>query len=98
VAEEMMKKLALELESLAVESFPTTGAPGVSAGTVNAYESRTVPVDESIDTCQSGCQQTDTCTVTEYSCVEQTWATCYGATCFGVSCGPAGSCSQGCYV
>lgn len=94
-----MRKLALVLDSLAVESFPTTAVPGERAGTVNAHESRTIlPGEDSIDTCQTGCQQTDTCTVTDYSCVDHTWDTCVGPTCYGVSCGPIGSCSNGCYV
>ena len=89
-----MNKLRLELETLSVESFDTSAVPELLRGTVHGLSRD----EDSIDTCQSGCQQSDLCTVTEHSCVEETWETCYGGSCFGVSCGPAGSCSEGCWV
>ncbi|HSU15850.1 hypothetical protein [Longimicrobium sp.] len=116
-----MKKLALELDTLLVESFDTTPAGRVvMGGTVRAHDSRAYPVDENTNsgdgtcweagcnnntaggenTCDTGCGGTQyvTCNPTEANCVVQTDNTCYGYTCYGVSCGPAGSCSQGCYV
>ena len=93
-----MRKLRLELDALAVESFDTSAVPGLLRGTVHGLSQETTRDDDSIDTCQTGCQQSETCTVTEDTCADETWETCYGATCYGVSCGPAGSCSEGCWV
>lgn len=90
-----MKKLTLDLEELAVESFDTTPLRRVARGTVRGFDSQQ-PQDSQDSACYTTCAGSDQCTVTEVSCVEETWDTCYGATCFGESCGPQGSCSQGC--
>lgn len=90
-----MKKLSLDLDTLAVESFDTEPARRAARGTVRGFDSLG---SRERDASEYPCNTEWGCQVTEESCVEQTWDTCYGNTCFGVSCGPAGSCSVGCYV
>ncbi|HEX8245808.1 MAG TPA: hypothetical protein VF541_20005 [Longimicrobium sp.] len=97
-----MKKLTLEVEALSVESFEITPR-GLGVGTVLGRESGSIQPDDSQNSaCDTACGGTEyyTCQPTEYACVEHTdnADTCLGPTCFGVSCGPAGSCSQGCFV
>lgn len=94
-----MKKLALDLESLAVDTFETTPELlRAEGGTVHAHSLvRTQPKQvETGESCDGLCGGTGayTCEATEYACVEPT-GSCYGYTCYGESCGPAGSCTVG---
>ncbi|HEX8692018.1 MAG TPA: hypothetical protein VF746_06345 [Longimicrobium sp.] len=94
-----MRKLTLDLEDLTVESFDTTALRRRARGTVRAFDS-VQPQDTQDSGCYTTCGGTDwvECDYTNVSCIEQSTpdASCYGDTCFGVSCGPEGSCSQGC--
>jgi hypothetical protein len=101
-----MKKLSLNLDSLAVESFDTSPLARLGSRTVHAHSGE-VPIGGATDqltcgctnyedaTCQTGCTDGAECHLTEVSCPDP-YAT-VGATCrFCVSGGPIGSCSAGC--
>lgn len=95
-----MKKLLLNVEDLTVETFDTTPLRRAGQGTVRGFDSGGVKIQTGADDsqCNTACGQSDwvQCDVTNVSCVGQTDESCYGDTCYGVSCGPEGSCSEGC--
>lgn len=103
-----MKKLTLDLDALAVDTFDTTPLQGLGRRTVHAHSGE-VPIGGGTDqgtcgctayedeTCQMMCTNDAVCNATEVSCPDPYHT--LAPTCrFGVSCGPAGSCSDGCYV
>lgn len=102
-----MKKLSLDLDALAVESFETMSLAHLGSRTVKAL-SGAVPIgggtdqytcgctEYEDDTCQTGCTNDAVCNATQVSCPDPYETV--GATCrFCHSGGPPTSCGQGSY-
>ena len=93
-----MRKIRLQLESLAVESFDTTG-PRPDAGTVAAHQIVTVaPCDYESGSCFASCNGTcaRTCSC-EATCngYESCAGTCFEYTCERTCRGSCGYCGPG---
>lgn len=56
-----MRKLTLDVDRLAVESFPTTPAEGAERGTVHAMATRALYCTNG-DTCRTSCGRVGDCT------------------------------------
>jgi hypothetical protein len=50
-----MRKIRLDMDALAVESFPTAGAEGRPAGTVRAHQDGAAPEVPTLETGHHGC-------------------------------------------
>ena len=96
-----MKKLTLDLDTLAVESFDSTPDLRGFAGTVHGQVDPVLPGGTQGSDCYAGCgeSQDQWCQPTAENCAES-WngtcaaVSCWGAaTCFGWSCGAETSCT-----
>jgi hypothetical protein len=92
-----MKKLSLNLDELAVESFDTTAAERAARGTVNGAQVSATTCQQIICDCQTNGFECET----NYNCPQETDETC-AATC-GASCTffcshtcPANTCAHSC--
>ena len=85
-----MKKITLELDTLAVESFETVAAAAVERGTVRGHGTTIVIIDPSQASCDGICEGEGS----QYATCEITCAQCTGDTC-GNSCdfSRAGACT-----
>lgn len=94
-----MKKIRLELDTLSVESFDTTGGPAEARGTVHghlppySYQRYCSDGTTCLDTCEfEGCTGTNatdcgTCNATECGTCNTNCGTCYDASCCPTYCG-----------